>query len=65
MYWLQQREQELRIHTDKNLIKTQMRILGKINLITYELEKRQAKNIQINNSDNYIINTEHWFSDEN
>ena len=41
-----------------------MRILDKINLITYELEKRQAKDIEINNSDNDINDTEHQFSDE-
>ena len=64
LYWRQQRKQTLRIHTDKNLIKVQMRTLDEISPIDYELEIKKAKNIVLHNSDNYITKTEHWFSNK-
>ena len=41
-----------------------MRILDKIDLIKFELNKRQVENVKINNRDNPIIDTKHWLNDE-
>ena len=39
-----------------------MRILDQICLINYELEKRKEDNVELNNGENYVLDTEHWFS---
>ena len=39
-------------------------MLNKINLTNYELELRKPQTIKLNIINNYITDTEQWFSDE-